>query len=150
MSADLERLEGAVDYESKGRSLTASKALLLMARGAHVSGFVLRPDDGLSDVAIVSNGVTRFLSPGEMQWLMHESAGRSILVDASDEVENLKARLEGALLYLRRMRGVLKLYRVLHDGRVGRKAVGGDVIQDLQVQGLERELDQVIAEAEGR
>lgn len=89
----LRGLESVIDFESTGRNRTAARALHLMARGAHVSGFVLRPDDGLSDVAIVSNGVTRFLSPGEMQWLMHESAGRSILVEPSDEVEHLRMRV---------------------------------------------------------
>jgi hypothetical protein len=78
---DYERLDSALDYESTGRRVTAAKALHLMTRGAHVSGFVLRPDDGLSDVAIVCNGVTRFLPPGEMQWLMHESGSGSILSD---------------------------------------------------------------------
>jgi len=88
-----EGLESVLDYESTGRRQTAAKALHLMVRGSHVSGFVMRPDDGLSDVAIVSNGATRFLSPAEMQWLMHESAGRSILVDSNDEVEHLRERV---------------------------------------------------------
>ena len=88
-----EGLESVLDYESSGRRQTAAKALHLMVRGSHISGFVMRPDDGLSDVAIVSNGATRFLSPAEMQWLMHESAGRSILVDSNDEVEHLRERL---------------------------------------------------------
>lgn len=89
-----EGLESVLDFESSGRRQTAAKALHLMVRGSHISGFVLRPDDGLSDVAIVSNGATRFLSPAEMQWLMHESAGRSILVEPSDEVGHLRERVE--------------------------------------------------------
>ena len=63
----------ALDFSSTGREETAAKAAVLTERGAHVSGFVLRPDDGVSDVAIVCNGCTRRLSPAEMQWLMHES-----------------------------------------------------------------------------
>jgi hypothetical protein len=79
---DHERLEAALDFESTARRQTVAKALHLMVRGSHVSGFVLRPDDGLSDVAIVCNGAARWLSPAEFQWLMHESVGRSILLDA--------------------------------------------------------------------
>ena len=63
----------ALDFSSTGREETAAKAAVLTERGSHVSGFVLRPDDGISDVAIVCNGCTRRLSPAEMQWLMHES-----------------------------------------------------------------------------
>jgi len=63
----------ALDFSSTGREETAAKAAVLAERGAHVSGFVLRPDDGVSDVAIVCNGCTRRLTPAEMQWLMHES-----------------------------------------------------------------------------
>ena len=89
-----EGLESALDFESTGGRQTAAKALHLMARGAHVSGFVLRPDDGLSDVAIVCNGATRWLTPAEFQWLMHESVGRSILTDGADELERLRAEME--------------------------------------------------------
>jgi hypothetical protein len=62
-----------LDFSSTGREETAAKAAVLAERGSHVSGFVLRPDDGISDVAIVCNGCTRRLSVAEMQWLMHES-----------------------------------------------------------------------------
>jgi hypothetical protein len=86
-------MDEVIDYESTGRRETAAKALHLMARGAHISGFVLRPDDGLSDVAIVSNGATRFLPPGEFQWLMHESGGRSILAETNDEATRLREEL---------------------------------------------------------
>lgn len=88
-ASGLNGLESVLDFESTGRRETSAKALHLMARGAHISGFVLRPDDGLSDVAIVSNGATRFLSPGEMQWLMHESKS-PITVCPSDELERLR------------------------------------------------------------
>jgi hypothetical protein len=63
----------ALDFASTGREETAARAAVLTERGSHVSGFILRPDDGISDVAIVCNGSTRRLSPAEMQWLMHES-----------------------------------------------------------------------------
>lgn len=72
-SEDFDKLDAALDFESTGRRATAQKALHLMVRGSHVSGFILRPDDGLSDVAIVCNGAVRWLSPAEFQWLMHES-----------------------------------------------------------------------------
>jgi hypothetical protein len=72
-SEDFDKLDAALDFESTGRRATAQKALHLMVRGSHVSGFVLRPDDGLSDVAIVCNGAVRWLTPAEFQWLMHES-----------------------------------------------------------------------------
>jgi hypothetical protein len=88
-------LESVIDFDSTGRNRTAAKALHLMTRGAHVSGFVLRPDDGLSDVAIVSNGMTRFISQGEMQWLMNESGGRSIVSDNEDVMAAAKALLRG-------------------------------------------------------
>jgi hypothetical protein len=52
----------ALDFSSTGREETAAKAAVLTERGSHVSGFVLRPDDGISDVAIVCNGCTRRLS----------------------------------------------------------------------------------------
>ena len=96
---DYERLDSALDFDSTGRRETAAKALHLMTRGAHVSGFVLRPDDGLSDVAIMCNGVTRFLAPGEMQWLMHESGSGSILADddrVRDAARALLKRLDRA------------------------------------------------------
>ena len=74
LGADLQDvLLEALDFSSTGRDETAAKAAVLTERGSHVSGFVLRPDDGISDVAIVCNGCTRRLSPAEMQWLMHES-----------------------------------------------------------------------------
>lgn len=86
-------LDSVLDFESTGRRQTSAKALHLMARGSHISGFVLRPDDGLSDVAIVSNGVTRFLSPAEMQWLMHESKS-PITVAPAEELAQVRAELE--------------------------------------------------------
>jgi hypothetical protein len=67
--------------------VTAQKALHLMVRGSHVSGFILRPDDGLSDVAIVCNGAVRWLTPAEFQWLMHESRSPITM----DETEKLRA-----------------------------------------------------------
>ena len=91
-----ERLDAALDFESTGRQQTAAKALLLMARGAHVSGFVLRSDDGLSDVALVANGATRFLPPGEMEWLMH-GPRVSILLGDEDRIARLE-RIERAAL----------------------------------------------------
>lgn len=84
-----QKLDSVLDFESTGRRETSAKALHLLARGAHVSGFVLRPDDGLSDVAIVCNGATRFLSPAEFQWLMHESKS-PITACPSDELERVK------------------------------------------------------------
>jgi hypothetical protein len=84
-----QKLDSVLDFESTGRKQTSAKALHLLARGAHVSGFVLRPDDGLSDVAIVCNGVTRWLSPAEFQWLMHES-NSPITACPSDELERVK------------------------------------------------------------
>jgi hypothetical protein len=87
-------LDAALDFESTGRRVTAQKALHLMVRGSHVSGFVLRPDDGLSDVAIVCNGAVRWLTPAEFQWLMHESRS-PITIDAETEklrAENAKLR----------------------------------------------------------
>jgi hypothetical protein len=66
-----------------------------MARGAHVSGFVLRPDDGLSEVASVSNGATRFLSPQEMEWLMH-GPRVSILVGDEERIARLEKIAEAA------------------------------------------------------
>jgi hypothetical protein len=86
---DQERLDAALDFESTGRRQTAAKALHLMVRGSHVSGFVLRPDDALSDVAIVSNGATRFLSPGEMEWLMH---GPRVSIVVGDDARLLKLK----------------------------------------------------------
>lgn len=83
------KLDSVLDFESTGRRETSAKALHLLARGSHVSGFVLRPDDGLSDVAIVCNGATRFLSPAEFQWLMHESKS-PITACPSDELERVK------------------------------------------------------------
>ena len=76
MIADRDLQDGmleVLDFSSTGRDETAAKAAVLTERGSHVSGFVLRPDDGISDVAIVCNGCTRWLSHAEMQWLMHES-----------------------------------------------------------------------------
>jgi hypothetical protein len=84
---DFGRLDAALDFESTGRRVTAQKALHLMVRGSHVSGFILRPDDGLSDVAIVCNGSVRWLTPAEFQWLMHESRSPITM----DETENLRA-----------------------------------------------------------
>lgn len=77
----IERLWAALDYESTGRHSTVLKTMTAVARGLHVAGFILRPDDGISDVCLVSNGNTRELPPAEFQWLMHESRGCSILVD---------------------------------------------------------------------
>lgn len=84
-----QKLDSVLDFESTGRRETSAKALHLLARGSHVSGFVLRPDDGLSDVAIVCNGATRWLSPAEFQWLMHESKS-PITACPSDELERVK------------------------------------------------------------
>jgi hypothetical protein len=84
---DFGRLDAALDFESTGRRVTAQKALHLMVRGSHVSGFILRPDDGLSDVAIVCNGAVRWLTPAEFQWLMHESRSPITM----DETEKLRA-----------------------------------------------------------
>lgn len=89
------KLDAALDFESTGRNQTAAKSLHLMARGAHVSGFVLRPNDGLSDVAIVCNGATRFLSPSDMQWLMHESRG-SIVADHADAEARFSGLVDAA------------------------------------------------------
>jgi hypothetical protein len=91
---DIDKLDAALDFESTGRRVTAQKALHLMVRGSHVSGFILRPDDGLSDVAIVCNGAVRWLTPAEFQWLMHESRS-PITIDAETEklrAENAKLR----------------------------------------------------------
>lgn len=88
-ASEEQKLDSVLDFESTGRRETSAKALHLLARGAHVSGFVLRPDDGLSDVAIVCNGATRFLSPAEFQWLMHESKS-PITACPSDELERVK------------------------------------------------------------
>ncbi len=92
---DHEKLEAALDFESTGRRQTAAKALGLMARGSHVSGFVLRPDDGLSDVAIVANGVVRFLPPAEMEWLMH-GPRVSIMVGDEERLTRLEKVAEAA------------------------------------------------------
>jgi len=86
-SEDFDKLDAALDFESTGRRATAQKALHLMVRGSHVSGFILRPDDGLSDVAIVCNGAVRWLTPAEFQWLMHESRSPITM----DETERLRA-----------------------------------------------------------
>lgn len=87
-----QKLDSVLDFESTGRRQTSAKALHLLARGSHVSGFILKPDDGLSDVAIVSNGTTRFLSPAEFQWLMHESKS-PITTDTSDTINYLRDEL---------------------------------------------------------
>lgn len=84
-----QKLDSVLDFESTGRRETSAKALHLLARGSHVSGFILRPDDGLSDVAVVCNGATRFLSAAEFQWLMHESK-TPITACPSDELERVK------------------------------------------------------------
>jgi hypothetical protein len=83
---DFGRLDAALDFESTGRRVTAQKALHLMVRGSHVSGFILRPDDGLSDVAIVCNGAVRWLTPAEFQWLMHESRSPITMDDAESMI----------------------------------------------------------------
>jgi hypothetical protein len=93
---DFGRLDAALDFESTGRRVTAQKALHLMVRGSHVSGFILRPDDGLSDVAIVCNGAVRWLTPAEFQWLLHESRSPITMDDATlspffEETEKLRA-----------------------------------------------------------
>jgi hypothetical protein len=98
---DQEKLDAALDFESTGRRQTAAKALLLMARGSHVSGFVLRSDDGLSDAAIVCNGATRFLSPQEMEWLMH-GPRVSIMVGDEERLARLEKIAEAALAVVER------------------------------------------------
>lgn len=91
------KLDSVLDFESTGRRETSARALHLLARGSHVSGFILRPDDGLSDVALVCNGATRFLSPAEFQWLMHESRGCSILVDRAGAFKEARAEADALL-----------------------------------------------------
>ena len=92
-ASQIERLQSALDYESTGRHLTVLKTMSAIARGLHVAGFVLRPDDGISEVSIVANGNAREISPAEFQWLMHDSAGRSILLDGPMQ----RGALQGAL-----------------------------------------------------
>jgi hypothetical protein len=92
---NLEKLEGAMDSIAS-RRMTSAKALHLAARGAHVAGFVLVPDDGLGDVAIVVDGRVVFLSQGAMGRLMEGRSPRVRIPESwADEVDDLLALVEG-------------------------------------------------------